>query len=80
MPYLTIARNDPSVPAGFPSPHGTVTARVDEDVLYIDVKSPVDPADWYLASALMGYIAQPDSALTKSSALSAVNWWSVRVI
>lgn len=73
MPYLTIDADDVNAPASFPSPHGTVNARVDEDVLHIDVKSPVHPADWYFASALMGYIAQPESVLTKSSALSAVN-------
>jgi hypothetical protein len=46
MPYLTIAAYDTSIPASFPSPHGTVTAVVDGDVLNIYAKPQVHPADW----------------------------------
>jgi hypothetical protein len=55
-----------------------LNTRVDKDVLYIDMKSPVAPADWDAAKALMARIADPAHWLP-TSALSAVDYWSVRI-
>ena len=80
MPYLTIARDDASVPASFPSPHGTVTAVVNDNTLNIYAKPNAHPSDWDLARALMARISDPEHWFSKTpSALSAVDYWSVSV-
>ena len=78
MSGLTIAWNDTSSPASFPSPHGTVTAVVDDDVLNIYAKPQVHPADWDVACGLMSRIMDP-AHWFGPSALSAVDCWSVSV-
>jgi len=78
MPYLTIIQDDTDGPARFTGPHGTVTCEVNEDVLYVWAKPETKAADWQLARALMGLIADPHHWLKKSP-LSGVNYWSISV-
>lgn len=80
MSYLSISRDD-SIPASFPSPHGTVTAVVDGDVLNVYAKADAHPADWDIARALMARISDPAHWFSKTpSALSAVDCFSVSVV
>lgn len=79
MPYLTIIKDDASVPVSFSGPHGTVTAVVNGDTLDIYAKPNASAADWDVARALMARVADAAHWSAKTSALSGVDWFSVSV-
>lgn len=78
MAHLTITKDETGSPATFPTPHGTISAVVEGDVLNIYAKPDVHPADWDVACSLMKRIMDPAHWFTPS-ALSAVDYWSVSV-
>lgn len=79
---LTVRWPDTPEPARFSGPHGTVRCVVEEDVLNVYVKPDCHPADWDLARALMGRIADPATHVPGNvpSALAEVDWWSVELV
>jgi hypothetical protein len=81
-PRLTISRGDTESPARFTGPCGTVTCEVEEDVLNVYVRpGGARAADWDMACGLMRLIADAAHWSPKTpSVLSAVNYWSVRVL